>query len=348
MSILNISREFFQQEVLPVLKAKFPQETERITFGLFGHGSEALKMDDQYSADHHFGLRIDALMPDDIFAKREQIMQVVGQKMPQTFKGYELGESTRAGAGIAPDNLKAFLMRTIGIDHPPQTAQEWLNLPEEDVIHLVNGEVWSDPSGEFSAIRNQLLNYYPDEVWYRRMAHWCRYFSGMGTYALKRAILRDNEVFAAITFGKTVRWGIQLAFMIDRTYFPYDKWVYPFFKTLPRMYDRMGSHIEEAVKLSTSWQRKLELLDDVADILDQTMVDDGIIPPHPKFEGSPTSGYRLMEHAYKVLLDKVSDEVRAIVPLWDQVYLEQFVVGYVHSISQEAWDDALNLTPIVD
>ena len=88
-------------------------------------------MDDQYSADHHFGLRIDALMPDDIFERRAEIMEVVGAKMPTSFLGYELGESTRAGAGIAPDNLQAFLMRTIGIDHPPETTEEWLNLPKK-------------------------------------------------------------------------------------------------------------------------------------------------------------------------------------------------------------------------
>ena len=250
------------------------------------------------------------------------------------------------GAGIAPDSLKAFLLRTIGIDHPPETNQEWLNLPEEDIIHLTNGEVWHDPTGDFSAIRNKLLEYYPDEVWYRRMAHWCRYFSGMGTYAHKRALLRDNEVFAAIAFGKTIRWGIQLAFMLDRTYYPYDKWLPTFFKRLPRMYDRMGGLVEEAVKLSTPRERKQELLDNISDVIDQTMVEDGIIPPHPKFEGSPTSGYRLPEHAYQVLLGKVSKEVQEVVPLWDQVYLEKFVVGYVTSVPAETWHGALNLAPI--
>ena len=345
MSILDVSREFFQQEVFPVMEQAFPEETARITFGLFGQGSEALKMDDQYSADHHFGLRIDALMPDDIFARRDEIMAVVGEKMPSSFKGHELGVALRAGAGIAPDNLKAFLVRSIGIDHPPETPDEWLNLPEEDIVHLTNGEVWHDPTGEFSSIRDRLLEYYPDEIWHRRMAHWCRYFSGMGTYAHKRALLRDNEVFAAITFGKTIRWGLQLAFMLDRTYFPYDKWLFDFFKKLPRMYDRMGGVVEEAVKLSTPWERKQELLDEMSIILDQVMVDDGIIPPHPKYKGTESSGLRLMEHAYKILLDKVSPEVRDIVPLWDQIYLEKFVVGYVTAISEEAWHGALNLFP---
>ena len=346
-SIVDISHEFFEQIVLPILQREYPEETARTTFGLFGHGSEALKMDDEYSRDHHWGIRIDAMMPADVFIdKREEIMQTLGANMPESFQGQALGESTRAGAGLAPDNLAAFLKRTIGLDHPPETYEEWLNLPEEDIIHLTNGEVWHDPVGQFTAIRDKLNEYYPDAVWYRRMAHWCRYQSGMGTYAVKRAILRDNEVFATLAFARALRLSIQLAFMLDRTYYPYDKWLFSFFERLPRMYDRMGALVEESVSLSTPWERKHELLDQMSVILDQTMVEDGIIPPHPKLKGSPTSGYRLMEHAYKVLLGKVPTEIKTVIPLWDQVYMEQFVVDHVDSIEMEAWHGALNLSPV--
>ncbi len=34
-----------------------------MAFGVWGLGSEALKLDDEYSRDHHWGLRIDAIMP---------------------------------------------------------------------------------------------------------------------------------------------------------------------------------------------------------------------------------------------------------------------------------------------
>src|SRR5438105_8866799 len=37
----------------------------------------------------------------------------------------------------------------------------------------------------------------------------CRYFSGMGTYALRRALLRDNEFYAATAFGKAIRWSVR-------------------------------------------------------------------------------------------------------------------------------------------
>jgi uncharacterized protein DUF4037 len=180
----------------------------------------------------------------------------------------------------------------------------------------------------------------------RRIAHWCRYYSGMGAYALKRAILRDNELYATITFARALRLGVQLAFLLDRRYYPYDKWLLAFFERLPRMADRLGPIVAEAARLATPWERKLALLDQMSDVLDATMVEDGIIAPHPPFAGSASSGYRLLEHAYAELIQKLPDEVKTIVPVWDQVYWERFHSGYVDTLDMETWDRLLNLTPL--
>ena len=76
-TIIDISRDFFNQIIKPVLVEHFPKETAQTAFGVFGYGSEVLKLDDEYSRDHHWGLRIDALMPEQVFEdKREAIMQV--------------------------------------------------------------------------------------------------------------------------------------------------------------------------------------------------------------------------------------------------------------------------------
>lgn len=346
-SIIDVSRHFFEQIVKPILQEHFPRETAQTAFGVFGYGSEALNLDDEYSRDHHWGLRIDALMPDDIFhSKREEIMRVVSANLPATFQGHSLREGHVAGAGLAPDSLPAFLGRTIGLNHPPQTYRDWLNAPEEDIMHIINGQVWHDPAGQFTAIRRAFQQYYPEPVRLRRIAHWCRYFSGMGTYALKRAILRQNNLYATTTFSKAIRWGVQLAFMLDKQYYPYDKWLLAFFKRLPRLYAPLGPLVDEAVELSTPWERKLDLLHQMADILDRTMVEDGIIRPHSKFKGSDTSGYRLMEHAYAEIIKGLPAEIKTVVPVWDQIYLEQFHSGYVDSLDMDTWHSLLNLTPI--
>ncbi|MCB0154319.1 MAG: DUF4037 domain-containing protein [Anaerolineae bacterium] len=344
LSIIEISRQFFEEVVKPILTTHFPQETAQTAFGVFGYGSEALGLDDEYSRDHHWGLRIDALMPDEVFqTRREAMMQVLRANLPATFQGHSLREGHVAGAGLAPDSLEAFLTRTIGISHPPQSYEDWLKLPEEDIIHIINGEVWHDPAGNFTAVRQAFQGYYPEPVRLRRIAHWCRYFSGMGTYALKRAILRDNDFYATTTFAKAVRWGVQLAFMLDKRYYPYDKWLLAYFEKLPRLHAPLQPLVAEAVQLRTPWERKLALLDQMADILDQAMVADGLIQPHPPFNHSPTSGYRILEHAYAEIIQGLPQEIKTVVPVWDQVYMEAFHSGYVDTLDLDQWDRVLNL-----
>ncbi len=344
-SIIDISHEFFDEIVHPLLQREYPEVTARTAFGLFGHGSEALGMDDEHSRDHHWGIRIDALMPADVSTdRRDEIMRTLGSYMPETFRGLELGESTREGAGLVPDTLESFLSRTIGIDHAPETYLEWLELPEEDIVHLINGEVWHDPLGAFTAIRERLGGYYPEPIWFRRMGHWCRYQSGMGTYALKRAILRGDDLFATLAFAQTLRLTIQLAYMLDRTYFPYDKWLYTLFRRLPRMHERLGALVDESLSPTASWHDRLELVERMSDVVDETMVEDGIIPAHPKLAGSPTSGYRLLEHAYKVLLGRVPEEIRLVIPRWGQIHFERFAAAYIDRIDTDSWHEDLNLT----
>lgn len=343
-SIIDVSREFFDEIVKPILMKHFPAETAVTAFGVFGYGSEALRLDDELSRDHHWGLRIDALMPEGIFeTRREVIMETLGRNLPDSYQGHSLREAHLAGAGLAPDKLTAFLKRTIGLDRAPESYAEWLRIPEEDIIHVINGEVWHDPLGDFTAVRAALGQYYPEPVRLRRIAHWCRYFSGMGTYALKRAILRQNEFYATTRFSNAIRLGIQLAFLLDKQYFPYDKWVMAYFERLPRLSEPLLPLVNEAVTLSTSWERKLELLHQLSDVLDQTMVSDGLIKRHPRYVASPTSGYRLMEHAYAEIIQGLPDEIKNIVPVWDQIYLEAFHSEFVGSLEIATWDEILGL-----
>ena len=339
------SRALFVEVVLPLLEREMPEVAARTAFGVFGYGSEAYGLDDTYSRDHHWGLRIDALMPEALFAaKRDELLRVVSANLPASFRGHPLRAGHLAGAGLAPDCLPSFLTRTLGIDHPPRSWVEWLQLPEEDIIHVVNGEVWHDPDGQFTAVRAAFAAHYPEPVRRRRIAHWCRYFSGMGTYALKRAILRGNAFYATTRFAVAIRLGIQLAFLLERRFFPYDKWLMRHFAGLPRLYAPLCPLVEEAVELSTGWDRKLTLLDQMADVLDAAMVEDGIIRPHPRFVGTESSGYRILEHAYAELIQSSPDEIKAVVPQWDQIYLEQFHCRYVDGLDLDEWDTILGLS----
>ena len=45
-SIIDVSRNFFFEVVKPILERNFPEETAQTTFGVFGYGSEVLRLDD--------------------------------------------------------------------------------------------------------------------------------------------------------------------------------------------------------------------------------------------------------------------------------------------------------------
>lgn len=345
--ILALSRDFFHELVLPILERRFPAETARCAFGFFGYGSEALGFDDELSRDHHWGLRVDALCPEELpAARRVEMVAAVAAELPATFRGIPLRAAHLPGAGLSLDSLEGFLMRTLGAPHAPRTHLDWLRIPEEDILHVINGEVWRDGDGRFSAARALLNDYYPEPVRRRRIAHWCRYYSGMGAYALHRALLRDNVLYAHLALARALRLGIQLAFLLDRRYFPYDKWLYACFLRLPRMAAPLRPLVDEAVHAGCSWPRRLELLNAISDELDAALVADGVIAPHPRFQGSSTSGYRLLEHAYAELIQQAPPELQRVVPVWDQVYLEEFHCGYVAGLDLTEWDAILGLTPV--
>ena len=342
--ILEISRCFFSEIVLPILEKDFPEIVRNSACGFFGYGSECLGMDDHYSQDHHFGLRVNMLVPDHMMNQTAQLVKILPDKLPNSYQGISLRVGHVEGIGVTPESLEGFLSRTIGITFEPKTFEDWLKIPEEDIIHVINGEVWHDPTQRFSKIRSVLQGYYPDAVWKRRIAHWCRYFSGMGLYALKRAVLRRNWIYATTTFGRTLKWSMELAFLLNRTYFPYDKWLYPFFEELPSLATEMKPLLDEAVLDQSNWERRIQIFEQISDLLDQRMVDLQIVPPHPRFTGSPTSGYRLLEHNYAAIMQTLPSDIVSLVPLWDQVYLESFHSGYVAQLPIEDWDRVLNLT----
>ena len=337
-SIIDESHDFWSEIVLPLLQTHFPTETAQMAAGFFGYGSEVLRLDDEYSTDHHFGLRVNILLPQSLMqAKGAAIEDTLAAHLPTLWRGRELREGYTRTKGVALASLDHHLLSTIGLNHPPQSLTDWLQIPEEDITHIIAGEVWHDPSAQFSAIRQALLAYYPEPVRLRRLAHWSRYFSGMGVYALKRALLRNNTLYASTTFARSLRWGVQMAFMLDRTYYPYDKWLTEMFYRLPRMGARLAHIVEKAPLLTTGWDEKLHLLHEMSDILDAAMVEDGLIAPHPRYKASDTSGYRLLESAYAELIQKCPDEIKTLIPQWEQVHWESFHSEFVAQVDLSDW-----------
>ena len=74
-SIIDESHDFWTEIVRPVLTRHCPTETARMAAGFFGYGSEVLRLDDEYSTDHHFGLRVNILLPQDIMQAKGKAIE---------------------------------------------------------------------------------------------------------------------------------------------------------------------------------------------------------------------------------------------------------------------------------
>jgi hypothetical protein len=286
------------------------------------------------------------LLPDNVFRDTpDEVWRAVSRHFPETYQGFKLEPGHVGGAGLAPESIDGFLMRTIGRVTEPVSDADWLGIPEEDIPHVINGEVWHDGAGQFSQIRATLNAYYPDEVWRRRLAHWCRYASGMGLYALHRALLRENWAYAHTTMARTLKLTLELAFMLNRQYFPYDKWLYPTFRQLPELAPEMLPLVDELTENGTPWLRRVALFEAMHDLLDAKMVALGLVRRHAKLKRSATSGYRLLEWCYYDLLKGLPPESYPLVPLTEQRFMEQWVVEYVAGLCDEEWLHLLCLEP---
>ena len=215
-SIIDISRDFFNEEVKPAWSAvpvKPPRRPSASSVTVPGVAAGR-----RLSTDHHWGIRINALMPEELFnARNEAIQQTVSAQLPSTWRGQSLREGLSGGRGLSLTSLEGYLTRTIGLDHAPQTYEEWLSVPEEDIMHVVSGEVWHDPLGLFTSIRRTFDDYYPEPVRLRRIAHWCRYFSG---WALTPSNARScgTTVVCDYDVHEGDPFGIQLAFLLEKVF----------------------------------------------------------------------------------------------------------------------------------
>jgi hypothetical protein len=343
---VGLSRVFFEEVARPALARHCPQVLDVAACGRFGWGSECFGMDDSVSRDHHWGPRVDMLVPDDMMARLDgDVFRRFRDDMPETYRGFPLEPGHVGGPGLAPEGVNSFLMRTIGRTEPPGSPGDWLAMPEQDIAHVVNGELWHDGAGVFSAMRSTLEDYYPDEVWRRRMAHWCRHASGMGAYAVQRALLRDNPVYLLTARASAVKYTVELVFLLNRTYFPYEKWLYPLFLQLEALAPELAPLVDEAAAPDTTPRRSLELLESMHDRIDAYMVDGRLIPRHGAFGRSDTSGYRLLEWGYRHLLLSVPESLWRVVPCVQQGPMEAWVAEYVANLTDEEWRHMLVLQP---
>lgn len=225
MKGMELARAYFEAYGKKMLFDLFPEYLSEIAAGLCGEGSDCLGYDDALSADHDFGPGFALWVSDEVYGQIGERLQAAYDRLPKQFMGYERKEMPQARGRCGVCTYRQYLTRLLGIDHVPESDQEWLYVDEEALCAAVSGEVFTDPAGEFTRIRQALSAYYPESVRRLKIAQQVTLFSQNGQYNYERMIKRGDRAIANLLLAKAAENAMRLVYLLGRRYAPHTKWL---------------------------------------------------------------------------------------------------------------------------
>ena len=231
---LELCFRYYADIGAPMLSERFPEYVDRIAAGLVGDGSECFGFDDAISRDHDWGpgFCLWLTAPDE--AAIGSALQGAIEALPQTFAGVAGRNTSRLvhrRTGVF--EIGRFYQRFLGIDRPPETLDEWRRLPESYLAAATNGRVFCDPLGAFTAFREKLLVFYPEDIRLKMIASRCMTMAQAGQYNYQRCLKRGEYVAAQRAEAQFIDAAISMVFLLNRRYKPYYKWMHRAVRELP-------------------------------------------------------------------------------------------------------------------
>jgi hypothetical protein len=234
---LKLCRLFYQKEVRTILRKEFPNL--RYSAALLGWGSEVLGFDTPMSRDHHWGPRVILFLgPEDYSKLRDTISESLSNNLPHEFMGYSTNFGQPEPNGVrhavkikrGPVNhmihifgLSFFQVR-LGFDPSKKIeVTDWLTAPQQRLLETVSGEVYHDGLRQLRKIRAK-LRFYPRDVWlYLLAAQWTK-ISQEEAFVGRAGDIGD-ELGSQVVAARLVREIMKLAFLMEKQYAPYSKWL---------------------------------------------------------------------------------------------------------------------------
>lgn len=288
VSGLKLARAFWTQMGKPMIAAKYPQYAGRIAAGLVGHGSECYGFDDTYSQDHDFGPRFCLWLTDEDYAAIGEQLEADYEALPRKFSVDAQGRVTfeaharsdasgtfpSAGAGSPVTPRAQDANRRDGVFRigdffesitgyrtaPAQTApHEWLMLAESTLAAATNGEVFADPTGQFSKTRQGFKDM-PDDVRLALISKRLGMIAQAGQYNLPRSLKRGDGAAAWLSIHEFVQATASLVFLVNVPmvvgYMPYYKWQFAALRKLSgsmfALLPNVGEQLETVMRLSSA------------------------------------------------------------------------------------------------
>lgn len=247
MTGLQLAKEFYLS-TRGLLHDRMPEVMAQACAGLCGEGSECFGCDDETSRDHDFSASFCLWLPAEVMGRHGKLIAEVFQGLPRQWHGVSTSIAPHMAHRRGPRSIEDYYFFFTGLERSPEDWREWLALPETQLAAATNGEIFEDAAGIFSARRNELLAYYPDDVRLKKLAARCMQMAQSGQYNLARCLGRGEDAAALLALGLFAKAAISFVFLANRRYMPFYKWAPRLGRALPilgadlaRLLDTLGA-----------------------------------------------------------------------------------------------------------
>lgn len=217
-SNLERSREFYETFGKEMIHSHFSEFEKRIAVGLAGEGSDCYGFDDEISTDHDYAVGFCMWLTNDDYEKIGNELQAEYDKLIKSHDRLKY----RRGVFRINDFFNKLL--ETACDYEKEFSLNYNEVKEFQLAAATNGMVFQDDLGIFSSIRSKLLEYYPDEVWRKKLAQSIHEFSQYAQSNYARMMARNDVLTAKICIYKAIESTMDLVYLLNRTYAPYYKW----------------------------------------------------------------------------------------------------------------------------
>ena len=292
---LELSRAFFEECGMPMLKEQFPDLMPFLAAGLFGSGSECFGYDDNVSRDHDFEPGFCLFLPEESVVDRRTafLLERAYSKLPRTFRGVSRPVlQPVGGARHGVFRTTEFFQKLIGSPDGLLNLQEWLSIPEQALAEATNGELYFDSLGEVTRIRSA-LQFFPEDVRRKKLAGHLLLMEQAGQYNYARCLSHGETGAAQLAAGEFVSSAMSEVFLLNRRYQPYYKWRFRAFRELEKL-SELAKPLEQILTSGNgpeSAKTKMDLIEQICAAVRAELRTQGL---------SDAQGEDLERHAYAV------------------------------------------------
>lgn len=224
-SNLERSEAFYNDYGKKMIQEQFPQYSDRIAVGIVGEGSDCYGFDDYISADHDYGLGF-------LMWLTESDYELFGKELEDAYShllkehALDLKKNNFLEQRRGVKTINEFYGNILGVQGNFEEEANFSleGISEYRLSQAVNGKVFVDQMGVFTKVRNRLWEYYDEPLWLKKIAVEMHDFSAYAQSNYPRAMARMDYVTASICVVKAMESAMNLIYLLNRKYAPYDKW----------------------------------------------------------------------------------------------------------------------------